>query len=97
MTEQKGKERIRAYALSIRPSTASAASFTASDMVGWAWIVRARSSELPPYSMSSTVLRDQFGGVPRHDVGAEHPVGLGVGDDLGEALRLVDRDGPPLR
>src|SRR5882757_6616937 len=35
--------------------TARAASFTASLIVGCAWIVRARSSALPPYSMCVTI------------------------------------------
>ncbi len=34
--------------------TARPASLTASLIVGWAWIVRARSSALPPYSMCVT-------------------------------------------
>lgn len=38
-------------------AVARAASFTASDRVGWPWQARARSSELAPYSRASTTCR----------------------------------------
>ena len=40
--------------LSVRPETASAASRTDSESVGWAWIVRAISSLDPPNSITDT-------------------------------------------
>ena len=39
---------------SARPPTASAASFTASGSVGWAWTERAMSSALAPSSIATT-------------------------------------------
>ena len=38
----------------LRPSTANAASRVASDNVGWAWQMRARSSLAAPNSMATT-------------------------------------------
>ena len=65
---------------------ASAASFTASDMVGWAWQVRARSSDEPPNSIS-TATSWIISPAPKPTMWrAEHAVGLLVGEDLDEAV-----------
>ena len=65
---------------------ASAASLTASSSVGWAWQVRAMSSDEAPNSMAIADLGDQRAGLGADDVGAQHPVGGGVGQDLDEAV-----------
>ena len=68
---------------------ASAASLTASASVGWAWQVRARSSDEPPNSISTADLVDHLAGAGADDMGAEHPVGRCVGEDLDEAVGVA--------
>ena len=71
-------------------STASAASLTTSDSVGWAWQVRARSSALAENSIAtaaSAISSDTRG--PTH-VDAEDPVGLFVGEDLHHPVLLTE-------
>ena len=70
-----------------RLSTASAASFTASVSVGWAWQVRAMSSAERAELHRHGGLGDHLAGVGADDVHAEHAVGLGVGEHLHEAVR----------
>ena len=77
----------------LRPSTARAASRTASAKVGWAWQVRAMSSRLPPNSIASDRLGDQVAGARAEDVHAEHAVGLRVGEHLDAAVALPERAG----
>ena len=73
---------------SARFSTAIAASLTASGSVGWAWQVRAMSSEEPANSIGDG-FGDHVAGAGADDVDAEHAVGLGVGEDLDDAFGLV--------
>ena len=67
---------------------ARAASRTASEKVGWAWQVRAMSSAVAPNSIATQTSCDQLAGLRADDVGAEDAVGLGVGEDLDEAVAL---------
>ena len=71
-----------------RFSTAMAASLTASDMVGWAWQVRARSSEEPPNSITTAASWISSPAPGADDMHAEHLVGLGIGQHLDEAVRV---------
>ena len=54
IADQFAPGRYTIYVCSARPSTANAASRTASDSVGWAWQVRAISSALPANSITLT-------------------------------------------
>ena len=65
---------------------ASAASLTASSSVGWGWQVRAMSSERGAELHRDRDLGDQDPGLGADDVGAQHPVGRGVGQDLDEPV-----------
>ena len=69
------------------PWTASAASWSASDSVGCAWIVRIISSVVASSAEQRAALGDELGRVRADDVDAEDLVVLRVGDDLDEALR----------
>ncbi len=59
-----------------------AASFTASLIVGWAWQVRARSSEEPPNSISTDRFVDHLAGPGRDNVHTQHAVGFLIGEHL---------------
>ena len=69
-----------------RFSTAIAASFTASDSVGWAWQVRARSSDEPPNSIgtAASAIRSPAS-APMMWTPSTRSV-LGVGEHLHEAV-----------
>ena len=54
--------------------------------VGWAWQVRAMSSDEAPNSMAMAASAIMVAGVGPEDMDAEHAVGLGVGEDFDEAL-----------
>src|SRR6266853_1234307 len=73
------------------PSAAAAASITASDSVGCAWIVRRRSSATAPISIARVPSAIEMGAVA-DDMHAEELAGLGVDDDLDEAFGVVDRE-----
>ena len=76
-----------------RLATASAASFTASVNVGWAWQVRAMSSDEAPNSMAIAASAIMVAGVGPEDVHAKHAIGLGVGEDFDEAVGRKIRPG----
>ena len=69
-----------------RFSTASAASRTASDMVGCEWSVRAMSSDEPRELHRQHDFGDQIAGFRAENMGAQHLVGLGVGQDFHQAV-----------
>ena len=61
---------------------ASAASRTASENVGWAWQVRARSSDDAPKFHGHGGFGDQFAGRGPQDMDSEDPVGCPFGQNL---------------
>ena len=69
-----------------------AASPMTSESVGCAWVAPPISQGVASSSKPSDGLGDQVGRVRPDDVDAEGVVGLGIGDDLGEALVLAADD-----
>ena len=75
------------------PCAACAASPTASDIVGCAWIVRISSSTVHSSRSASVGFGDELGRARADHVHAEHLVVLLVGDDLDEAFGLAGDPG----
>ena len=76
---------------SVRLSTASAASLVASESEGWAWQMRARSSDEAPNSIATTPSAISSLTQRTDDVHAEDAIGLRVGEDLHEADGVAQR------
>ena len=75
---------------------AHAASLTASERVGCAWQVRARSSAEAAELHQHRALVDHLAGVAADDVDTQHPVGRRIGQDLHEAVGVAGSRARPL-
>ncbi len=82
---------VRGGGRSVTPRATSAANPTVSDSVGCGWMVSAMSSASAPISSAWTTSAISSPAPDADDPGPEHPLGLGLDQELGQSVGAPER------